>query len=90
MHRGTVKLFGLKSDMLGVVQESPPSHDGGTSEHNERSYETQQPQLPKLTESHHRFISYLEGQYLWEGVNGNETTPPENAEALWKWKIKAG
>ena len=22
-------------------------------------------------------------------VNGNETTPPENAEALRKWKIKA-
>ncbi|GMP55677.1 hypothetical protein CsSME_00020428 [Camellia sinensis var. sinensis] len=35
--------------------------------------------------------SYLEGQDLWEVVNGNETTLPstENVEALHKWKIKA-
>ena len=39
-----------------------------------------------------RIKSYLEGQDLWEVVNGNETAPPstENAEALRKWKIKAG
>ena len=37
-----------------------------------------------------RIRSYLEGQDLWEVVNGSDTTPPENAEALRKWKIKAG
>ena len=37
-------------------------------------------------------MSYLEGQDLWETVGGSDTTPPsqENAEALRKWKIKAG
>ena len=34
--------------------------------------------------------SYLQGQDLWEIVASGETTPPENAEALRKWKIKAG
>ncbi|KAH6831338.1 hypothetical protein C2S53_010991 [Perilla frutescens var. hirtella] len=34
--------------------------------------------------------SYLQGQDLWEVVGGKETTPPEEAEALRKWKIKAG
>ncbi|KAH6795253.1 hypothetical protein C2S52_005730 [Perilla frutescens var. hirtella] len=34
--------------------------------------------------------SYLQGQDLWEVVGGKETTPPEKAEALRKWKIKAG
>ena len=36
--------------------------------------------------------SYLMGQDLWEVVAGTETTPPpkENAEALRKWRIKAG
>ncbi|KAL4272543.1 hypothetical protein GQ457_13G024990 [Hibiscus cannabinus] len=36
--------------------------------------------------------SYLQGQDLWEIVVGTDTTPPpaENAEALRKWKIKAG
>ena len=34
--------------------------------------------------------SYLQGQDLWEIVAGGETTPPENAEALRKWKINAG
>ena len=34
--------------------------------------------------------SYLQGQDLWEIVAGNETTPPQNAKALRKWKIKAG
>ncbi|GMI85554.1 hypothetical protein HRI_002224700 [Hibiscus trionum] len=36
--------------------------------------------------------SYLQGQDLWEIVAGTDTTPPpkENAEALRKWKIKAG
>ena len=33
--------------------------------------------------------SYLQGQDLWEIVASGETTPPENAEALRKWKIKA-
>lgn len=39
-----------------------------------------------------RIRSYLEGQDLWEVVNGSDTTPPsqENAEAFRKWKIKAG
>ena len=32
--------------------------------------------------------SYLQGQDLWEIVAGNETTPPQNAKALRKWKIK--
>ena len=27
---------------------------------------------------------------MWEIVAGGKTTPPENAEALQKWKIKAG
>ncbi|KAL4283428.1 hypothetical protein GQ457_16G027420 [Hibiscus cannabinus] len=36
--------------------------------------------------------SYLQGQDLWEIVVGTDTIPPpaENAEALRKWKIKAG
>ncbi|GAV87560.1 UBN2_3 domain-containing protein, partial [Cephalotus follicularis] len=38
--------------------------------------------------------SYLQGQDLWEVVNGADTTPPngaaENAEATLKWKIKVG
>jgi hypothetical protein len=36
--------------------------------------------------------SYLQGQYLWEIVDGNETTPPseEDAAALRRWKIKVG
>lgn len=36
--------------------------------------------------------SYLQGQDLWEIVGGSDTVPPssENAEALRKWKIKAG
>ena len=34
--------------------------------------------------------SYLQGQDLWEIVGGNEVTPPEDAAALKKWKIKAG
>ncbi|XP_072146632.1 uncharacterized protein [Setaria viridis] len=36
--------------------------------------------------------SYLMGQDLWEVVAGTEKTPPpkENAEALRKWRIKAG
>ena len=32
----------------------------------------------------------MQGQDLWEIVVGGETTPPENAKALLKWKIKAG
>ena len=32
----------------------------------------------------------MQGQDLWEIVAGGETTPPENAEALRKWKINAG
>ena len=27
---------------------------------------------------------------MWEIVVGGETTPPEKAEAFWKWKIKTG
>ena len=36
--------------------------------------------------------AYLQGQDLWEIVGGKETTQPvkEDAEALRKWKIKAG
>ena len=34
--------------------------------------------------------SYLQGQDLWDVVNGNETTPPEDIGALKKWRIKAG
>jgi hypothetical protein len=44
--------------------------------------------------------SYLQGQDLWEVVAGAEIVPPkesgnssskkEGAEALWKWRIKAG
>ena len=34
--------------------------------------------------------SYLQGQDLWEVVAGTETTPPDNADALRKWRIKAG
>ena len=34
--------------------------------------------------------SYSYGQDLWEIVAGGKTTPLENAEALQKWKIKAG
>lgn len=39
-----------------------------------------------------RVRSYLQGQDLWEVVDGSETTAPsaENAEALRKWRIKAG
>ncbi|KAG4125412.1 hypothetical protein ERO13_D10G094150v2 [Gossypium hirsutum] len=35
---------------------------------------------------------YLQGQDLWEVVNGNESTQPEENEngVLRKWKIKAG
>ncbi|KAH7844196.1 hypothetical protein Vadar_025334 [Vaccinium darrowii] len=36
-----------------------------------------------------RIKSYLEGQDLWEIVNGNDTKPPENAEKLKIWKVKA-
>ena len=32
--------------------------------------------------------SYLQGQDLWEIVVGGETTPFENAEALWKIKAR--
>ena len=32
--------------------------------------------------------AYLQGQDLWEVVAGNETAPPESAEALRKWKMK--
>ncbi|KAK9288987.1 hypothetical protein L1049_017458 [Liquidambar formosana] len=34
--------------------------------------------------------AYLQGQDSWEIVGGNETTATENAEALCKWRIKAG
>lgn len=34
--------------------------------------------------------SYLQGQDLWEVVAGTEAFPPENADALRKWKIKSG
>ena len=34
--------------------------------------------------------SYLLGQDLWEIVAGSETTPPDNDQALQKWKVKAG
>ncbi|PNT65456.1 uncharacterized protein LOC112272327 [Brachypodium distachyon] len=34
--------------------------------------------------------SYLQGHDLWEVIAGTETTPPENAEALRKWRIKVG
>ena len=34
--------------------------------------------------------SYLQGQDLWEIVAGSETTPPDNDQALRKWKIKVG
>jgi hypothetical protein len=34
--------------------------------------------------------SYLQGQDLWEIVAGSETTPPDNDQALRKWKVKAG
>ncbi|KAG5009650.1 hypothetical protein AAZX31_07G111000 [Glycine max] len=34
--------------------------------------------------------SYLQGQDLWEVVNGNETTRPSDAESLTKWRIKSG
>ncbi|XP_077252459.1 uncharacterized protein LOC143891833 [Tasmannia lanceolata] len=35
--------------------------------------------------------SYLQGQDLWEIVNGNNTeTPEEGADTLRKWKIRAG
>ena len=27
---------------------------------------------------------------MWEIVTSGKTTPPENAEAFWKWKVKAG
>ena len=37
-----------------------------------------------------RIKSYLEGQDLWEVVNGDSTQPPKEVEALRKWKIKAG
>ena len=32
----------------------------------------------------------MQGQDLWEIVASGETTPPENAKAFWKWKIKIG
>ncbi|GMI74964.1 hypothetical protein HRI_001165700 [Hibiscus trionum] len=37
-------------------------------------------------------MSYLQGQDLWEVVNGNESTQPEDDGngTLRKWKIKAG
>ncbi|KAK3042168.1 hypothetical protein RJ639_001288 [Escallonia herrerae] len=38
-------------------------------------------------------MSYMQGQDLWEVVNGNEVTQPEAEDAngtLRKWKIKAG
>ena len=34
--------------------------------------------------------SYLQGQDLWEIVDGNEVTPLEDVAALKKWKTKAG
>ncbi|KAK4342694.1 hypothetical protein RND71_038510 [Anisodus tanguticus] len=34
--------------------------------------------------------AYLQGQYLWEIVGGNEVTQPEDATALKKRKIRAG
>ncbi|KAH7842772.1 hypothetical protein Vadar_009031 [Vaccinium darrowii] len=34
--------------------------------------------------------SYLEGQDLWEVINGNDTKPPENDYTCRKWKVKAG
>lgn len=36
--------------------------------------------------------SYLQGQDLWDVVQGNDTVQPagENAEALRKWRIKVG
>uniref|UniRef100_A0A2N9F8R9 CCHC-type domain-containing protein n=1 Tax=Fagus sylvatica TaxID=28930 RepID=A0A2N9F8R9_FAGSY len=34
--------------------------------------------------------SYLQGQDLWEIVAGSETTPPDNDQALRKWKVKVG
>jgi hypothetical protein len=33
--------------------------------------------------------SYLQGQDLWEIVAGSETTPPDNDQALRKWKVRA-
>ena len=34
--------------------------------------------------------SYLQGQDLWENMASGETTPPENAKTLQKWKIQVG
>ncbi|KAK3027858.1 hypothetical protein RJ639_041492 [Escallonia herrerae] len=38
--------------------------------------------------------SYLQGQDLWDVINGADTTPPnaasESAKVLRKWKIKTG
>ena len=34
--------------------------------------------------------SYLQGQDLCKIIASGETTPPENAKAFWKWKIKTG
>lgn len=36
-----------------------------------------------------RIKSYLEGQELWEVVNGNDTElPKDNPDVLRKWKIR--
>nr|DAD28469.1 TPA_asm: hypothetical protein HUJ06_029937 [Nelumbo nucifera] len=38
-------------------------------------------------------MSYMQGQNMWEVVDGNEVTQPEAKDAngtLRKWKIKAG
>ncbi|KAK2998093.1 hypothetical protein RJ639_025701 [Escallonia herrerae] len=31
--------------------------------------------------------TYLQGQYLWDVVNGADTTPPKSIKAMRKWKI---
>ena len=38
-------------------------------------------------------MSYMQGQDLWDVVNGSEATQPEAEDVhgtLWKWKIRAG
>ena len=34
--------------------------------------------------------SYLQGQDLWEIIDGDEVEQPENAVVLKKWRIKVG
>ena len=77
---------------LGVTDHSQTAHyAGGLKPHEVKA---QQKRIEKLNNNNYTYWrscmeSYLQGQDLWETVAGANTSPPEDADALRKWKVCA-